>query len=194
LDYSKIESTAFKSTLYNVSLASENKLNLHNIQITYSPLSILTKCIHLKAQNKNFTLSGTFNKNIFDYNIKLNLNNINIEDFMLQGSINVKSAINFKKHIGSFNISSSPLKINSDKQVFDIGQLKGTANMSDNQISINRVESSGDLKVIADGKIFINNSNFLLSSMNIKCSIAYKDNIQNLYIRGTINKPAFYTR
>ena len=194
LDYSKIDSTLFKSTLYDVRVTSKNKLNLHDINISYSPLSILTKRMNIKAGNKTFTFNGAFKKNNFDYDISLNLSKINIEDFIMDGSISINGSINLKNDRGSFNMTSSPLKINVDKQVFNVGQLKGTANLQDSQISINRIESSGDLKLIADGKIFLNNSNIELSSMNIKCSISYKDTVQNLYIRGTINKPAFYTR
>lgn len=194
LDYSKIDSTPFKSTLYDVRITSKNRLNLHNINISYSPLSILTKKLNIKAANQTFTFNGAFKKNNFDYDITLNTSKIDIKDFIINGSITINGSINLKNNRGSFNMTSSPLKINLDKQVFNVGQLKGTANLQDNQISINRIESSGDLKLVADGKIFLNNSNIGLSSINIKCSIAYKDNVQNLYIRGTINKPAFYTR
>lgn len=192
LDYSKINSTPFNSTLQNVKLVIKNKTELNDIKISYSPLSLITNSLNIKTQNKFFTFEGNLKKDILNYNLKLDLSSIEIENY-IRGFVNIAGDINIKKIKGTFNISSSPLKINIDKQVFNIGELKGTANLLDNQIIINNMESTGDLKIISDGKIFLNNR-IELSSMNIKCSITYNKNAYNLYIRGTINNPTFYTR
>ena len=193
LDYSKIDSTPFNSTLYNVKLITRNTTELNDIKISYSPLSLITNSLVINTQNKLFTFKGNLKGDLLNYNIKLDLSSLDVKDYIIGGFVNINGDINIKKTEGIFNITSSPLKINIDEQVLNIGELKGTANLSNNQIIINNIESTGDLKIIADGKIFLNNR-IELSSMNIKCSITYNEKAHNLYIRGTINNPTLYTR
>jgi hypothetical protein len=111
----------------------------------------------------------------------------------MEGVININSTMHLKEKKGVFNITSNPLKISIDSGVFNVGELKGSATLLDNQININNIVSNGNLKVMVDGKIFLNN-NIALSSINIKCNITYNNNINNIYIRGTLANPAIYTR
>jgi hypothetical protein len=190
-NYKKIDSSPFKTTLEYVKLKT---ITFNKVYISYSPLSILTKNIYINLSNKNVTFNGTYKKDNLVYDVSFNLKDTQFQDLLLDGVIHINGLLDVQKKKGNFNISSNKLKVQVFKDTFNIGQLKGTANLSNNLININNIESTGNLKIAITGKIFLNNSNLELSSMNIKCGFSYNNNIKNLYIRGTINKPTFYTR
>jgi hypothetical protein len=191
--YTKIDSSPFKSSLYNTRLLSKKNVDFNNITISYSPLSLLTNSLSIKAKNRILRFNGNLKKNNLTYNIFFNLKSLKPANFTMEGIININGTIQLKEKKGVFNISSNPVKINIDKEVFNVGELKGSAALLDNQINIDSIISNGNLKVKADGKIFLNN-NIELSSINIKCNITYNNNNNNIYIRGTLANPAFYTR
>jgi len=59
----------------------------------------------------------------------------------MEGRINISGNINLIEKKGIFNITSNPVKINIDKEVFSIGELEGSATLLDNNININNIVS-----------------------------------------------------
>ncbi|MDY6820243.1 MAG: hypothetical protein SVN78_01300 [Deferribacterota bacterium] len=194
IQYSNINSSLFKSSIGELNILINDNIKINNINIKYSPFSIITNNFAIKADDKNLKLTGYLNNNNLKTDINLNINNANLQNVVWNGNLDIKSNINLKSYRGNVDIHSNKLALTISDKKINIDNIVFKSFVSNDQIEINNLKISGDLKASANGIIFINKNNLKYSSMNIRGTVTMDNQSKNIFVRGTFHNPTIITR
>jgi hypothetical protein len=196
VSYSGLEVGLFSASLNGVGLYYNGEaLDVGDINLSYSPLSLKTRKVSAAMENGFAVLKAENKRNIISAEAELDVDRIaKIAGQAAEGRLNINLSYDYSAKNGTWEAASDRFAFQTPIMKISGANLKANGNIAGENIIIQNFSSGGDFPITITGQIYINSINAAASRLNLNGEVTLAGTPTPFTLQGTLAAPKFSLR